>query len=222
MRKVMNENPGASVPDEPTRQNEHVPDLEQGQELRALSVWSIGWVFLKIGTTAFGGLGAALAIIERELVDRRQVLSSDDVTEALTYTKLLPGSTVVQVVSYLGYKLGGWPGSALATVAFVLPSAAMMMILAAGYIAATVLPNLGPAINGLTAAVIGLLLATAYRLGRSNIRNPLTGIITIGAFLSAILLGINAAFIVIAAGLVGIPFLTSASAKPEKAPEGGR
>jgi chromate transporter len=177
---------------------------------------------LKIGTTAFGGLGAALAIIERELVERRQVLTAADVTEALTYTKLLPGSTVVQVVSYLGYKLGSWPGSAIATVAFVLPSAAMMILLAAGYIAATVLPNLGPAINGLTAAVIGLLLATTYRLGRSNIRNPLAGIIAIVAFLAAILLGINAAFIVIGAGIIGIPFLSPSSTRTEKAAGGGR
>jgi chromate transporter len=195
--------------------------LKTGQELKALPVWSLGWVFLRIGTTAFGGLGAALAIIERELVDRRQVLSAADVTEALTYTKLLPGSTVVQVVSYLGFKLGGWPGSVLATLTFVLPSAVMMILLAAGYIAAAVLPNLVPAINGLTAAVIGLLLATTYRLGRSNIRNPLTGVIAIGAFLSAVLLGINAAFIVIAAGLIGIPFLSPAPVNPEKAPEVG-
>jgi chromate transporter len=177
---------------------------------------------LKIGATAFGGLGAALAIMEKELVERRQVLTAGDVTEALTYTKLLPGSTVVQVVAYLGYKLGGWPGSAVATLVFVLPSAALMVLLAAGYIAATVLPNLGPAINGLTAAVIGLLLATTYRLGKSNIRNPLTGAIAICAFLAAIFLGINAAFIVIAAGLIGIPFLSPSSARTEKAAGGGR
>jgi chromate transport protein ChrA len=56
-------------------------------------------------------------MIERELIDRRGVLTREDVTEALTYTKLLPGSTVVQIVAYLAYRLGGWGGSALATVA---------------------------------------------------------------------------------------------------------
>lgn len=56
-----------------------------------LSLLGLGWVFLKIGLTAFGGLGAALALIERELVDRRRVLTKDQLTEALTFTKLLPG-----------------------------------------------------------------------------------------------------------------------------------
>ena len=78
---------------------------------RAVSALALGRVFLRIGAIAFGGLGAALALVERELVDKRRWLTPADLTEALTYTKLLPGSTVVQVVAYLGYKLRGWPRS---------------------------------------------------------------------------------------------------------------
>src|SRR5919197_1971554 len=101
---------------------------------RAVSPFRLGWVFLRIGAVAFGGLGAALALVERELVTKRQWLTAAEVTEALTYTKLLPGSTVVQVVAYLGYKLGGWSGSAVARVAFVAPSALIMLVLAAAYV----------------------------------------------------------------------------------------
>ena len=90
-------------------------------------------IFLRLGTLAFGGLGATLALIEREVVDRRAALSRQDVTDALSYTKVLPGSTVVQVVAYIGWLLGGWLGSAIATVAFLLPSAVLMVFLAAGY-----------------------------------------------------------------------------------------
>ncbi len=59
-------------------------------------------IFFRIGCVGFGGLGSVLAIIERDLVTKQQKLTGEDITEALTYTKLLPGSTVVQVVSYLG------------------------------------------------------------------------------------------------------------------------
>ena len=79
---------------------------------RARSRRTLGWVFLRIGVVAFGGLGTSLALIERELVTKRQWLTAADVTEALTYTKLLPGSTGPQLVAYLGYKLSGWSGSA--------------------------------------------------------------------------------------------------------------
>ena len=57
-----------------------------------LSLWMLGQMFLRIGAMAFGGLGAALALVERELVDKRQWLTAADVTEALAYIKLLPGS----------------------------------------------------------------------------------------------------------------------------------
>ena len=147
-----------------------------------LSLLGLGWVFLKIGLTAFGGLGAALALIERELVDRRRVLTKDQLTEALTFTKLLPGSTVVQVVSYVGYRLGGWFGSALATAAFVLPSAVGMTLLAVLYVAVSDVPVVGAALKGLAAAVVGLLVATTFRLGQSNVKETLTLVIAGAAF----------------------------------------
>jgi chromate transporter len=171
---------------------------------RAGSLRTLGWVFLRIGTVAFGGLGAALALVERELVAKRQWLTTADVTEALTYTKLLPGSTVVQVVSYLGYKLGGWSGSAVATAAFVAPSALMMLVLAAAYVSVTAVPAMRPAINGLTAAVIGLLLATTYRLGKANIPDRITLGIALASVVAGVVLGVSAALIVVAAGLIGV------------------
>ena len=169
-----------------------------------LSLLMLGQIFLRIGAMAFGGLGAALALVERELVDKRQWLTAADVTEALTYTKLLPGSTVVQVVSYLGYKLGGWSGSAVATAAFVLPSALLMLVLAAAYVSVSTVPAMRPAINGLTAAVVGILLATTYRLGKANIADRITLGIALAAIVAGTVLGISAALIVMAAGLLGI------------------
>lgn len=173
-------------------------------DARASSLMTLGWVFLHIGAVAFGGLGAALALVERELVAKRQWLTAADVTEALTYTKLLPGSTVVQVVAYLGYKLGGWLGSAVATAAFVVPSALMMLVLAAAYVSVTAVPAMRPAIHGLTAAVVGLLLATTYRLGKANIPDRLTLGIALASVVAGVVLSVSAALIVVVAGLLGI------------------
>jgi chromate transporter len=163
---------------------------------RAGLLQTLGWVFLRIGATAFGGLGAALALVKRAW------LTAADVTEALTYTKLLPGSTVVQVVAYLGYKLGGWSGSAVATVAFVFPSALMMLGLAAAYVSVTAVPAMRPAMTGLTAAVVGLLLATTYRLGKANIPDRITLGIALTSIIAGVVLGISAAVIVVVAGLL--------------------
>jgi chromate transporter len=168
----------------------------------------LGWIFLRIGATAFEGLGTILPLIERELMMKRAMLTPAEVTEALTYTKLLPGSTGPQVVAYLGYTLGGWSGSALATAAFLFPSALLMVLLAAGYGATTALPAMGPAVNGLTAVVVGLLLPTTYRLGTPTLQGPLTWGIALVAFVMGAVLAINAALMLVAAGLLGTLLLS--------------
>ena len=169
----------------------------------------LGCIFLRIGATAFGGLGTILPLIERELMMKRGMLTPADVTDALTYTKLLPGSTGPQVVSYLGYKLGGWSGSALATAAFLCPAALLMVLLAAAYGATTALPAVGPMVNGLTAVVVGLLLATTYRLGKPLLTEPLTWGIALAAFVVGAFLAISAALILVAAGLLGTLLLSN-------------
>src|SRR2546428_13598763 len=136
----------------PDTQQERCPMEYTSSPPTGLPLLTLGHIFLRIGATSFGGLGASLAIIERELVTKRQWLTAADVTEALTYTKLLPGSTGPQVVAYLGYKLGGWSGSAVATAAVVVPSALIMLALAAAQVTATGLPALHHPANGLAAA----------------------------------------------------------------------
>ena len=193
--------------------------LQQPHKVPALT---LGWIFLHIGATAFGGLGTTLALIERELVTKRRMLTPADVTEALTYTKLLPGSTGPQAIAYLGYKLGGWSGSALAMAAFILPSALLMVLLASAYVATTALPAIGPTVNGLTAGVVGILLATTYRLGKSNIKEPLTWGIALLAFAIGAFVGISAALIVVAAGLLGMILLSPPSAAQDQKRKEGR
>lgn len=192
------------------------------QQLPRVPALTLGWIFLYIGATAFGGLGTTLALIERELVTKRRILTQADVTEALTYTKLLPGSTGPQAISYLGYKLGGWSSSALATAAFLFPSVLLMVLLAGAYVATTALPAISPTVNGLTAGVVGILLATTYRLGKPNIRNRLTWAIALVSFTVGAFVGISAAFIVVAAGLLGMILLSPPSVTQDKKSKEGR
>jgi chromate transporter len=177
-----------------------------------LSLGTLAGIFFRIGALAFGE--TELVMVERELVERRKALTHQDLTDALTYTKVLPGSTVVQIVAYLAYKLGGWPGAALATVVYLLPSTLAMIALAAGYLVVSELPLVQPALQGLTSAAAGLLLATAWRLSRRaiNPREPLSLALALGAILAGGLFGISAALVVIVAGLAGIVVYTSREA----------
>jgi chromate transporter len=161
-------------------------------------------VFLRIGALAFGGLGATVALIERELVQRRKVVAPDDLSAALTHTKLLPGSTVVQVVAYVGWRLGGWPGSAIATVCFILPSALLMLALAFGYAEIAATPRAVAARRGVLAVVIALLLTTMFRLAAQSVRTPMARVLAVGAFAVVAVLPGASAWVVVAAGLIGL------------------
>jgi len=87
-----------------------------------------------------------------------------------------------------------------------------MLLLAIVYDRVAALSAFGPAAQGLTATVVGLLLATTYRFARATIRGPLTLGIALSAFGSAAGLGIPAAAVVVAAGLIGIPLLSAPQA----------
>jgi chromate transport protein ChrA len=91
-----------------------------------------------------------------------------------------------------------------------------MVLLAAAYVATTALPAMGPTVNGLTAGVVGILLATTYRLGKPNITGPLTWSIALVAFAVGAVLGISAALIVVAAGLLGVILLSPPGAAQDQ------
>ena len=171
-----------------------------------MSLPQLWWLFTKIGLAAFGGLGVTLSLIERYLVIKRHVLAAKDVTEALTYTKLLPGSTGVQVVGYLGYRLGGWPGAALATLGFLLPAFLLILVLSVLYEEITA--GLGrvatPALRGLTSAVAGILVATMYRLGKPAVTTLAGMVVAVAACALGIAFRMNPAWLVVAAGILGI------------------
>ena len=169
-----------------------------------MAVHRVAWTFLRIGALAFGGLGATLALIDHDLVQRQQVATKDEITDALTYTKLLPGSTVVQVVAYLGWKLAGWRGSVAATVAFLLPSFVLMLGLAWGYAHLAGVPAATAIRRGVLAGVAALLLLTMSRLAKPALTGPLPRALALGGFAVVAFWQVSAVWVVVAAGLIGI------------------
>jgi chromate transporter len=169
---------------------------------RRVSLGLVGWELLRLGAVAFGGLGATLALLQRSLVDRLGWLDERDIGEALAITQALPGSTGVQVVAYLGWRLRGWPGAIVATAAFVGPAAALMIVAAAASLALPDLPWVRGALVGVQVGVVGLVAVAMWRLARSNAKGAALAVVfsascVIGFFLHAVA-------IVVGAGIIGM------------------
>lgn len=164
----------------------------------------MAWELLRLGALAFGGLGATLALLQRGLVDQCRWLQERDIGEALAFTKTLPGSTGIQVVAYLGWRLRGWPGALIAATAFITPAAGMMIMAAAASLALPDQPWVKGALTGVQIGVVGLLAAAMWRLARSEANGPsLTAVL-----LASCVLGffVHALIVVVGAGLVGALF----------------
>jgi chromate transporter len=181
-----------------------VPPQQASNRANHPDLPTLAWALLRIGAFAFGGLGATLSLLNRDLVERRGWVRSSDVSEALAYTKPLPGSTVVQVVTFLGWRIGGWPAALVATVMFLLPAFAIMTVAAAVLFALPDVPVIRGAVAGLQIAVVGLLAAAMWRLARSEAGSAPLMIVLVAAFGAGLF--VNAALIVAVAGLIGIGF----------------
>ncbi len=168
--------------------------------IRSLS--SLFIATLRLGAVAFGGLGATLALLQRDFVDRRGWLDARDLKDALAFTKPLPGSTVVQVVTFLGWRLAGWPGALVATVAFLTPATVLMTAAAAATFALPDTPWVHGALVGMQVAVVGLLASALWRLARSETKAPLLAGVLAVSFVAGLF--VSAALVIALAGMTGI------------------
>ena len=126
--------------------------------------------FLRLGTLGFGGPIALAAHMQKDLVEERKWVSSQDYFEGLAFSQLSPGPLAAQLAMYLGWVRAGTLGATLVGLAFVLPSFLMVMALAALYVHYGSLPWIQGVFYGIGAAVIAIIARSAYKLVRTTLK----------------------------------------------------
>jgi chromate transporter len=96
---------------------------ESISEKRQVPIDELALFFLRLGTTAFGGPAAHIAIMEDELVRRRRWLSREKFLDVLGASNLIPGPSSSELAIHIGYLCGGWRGLLIAGGCFILPAA---------------------------------------------------------------------------------------------------
>jgi chromate transporter len=128
------------------------------------------WVWLKVGCLGFGGPAGQIALLHREVVERRGWVDEDRFAHALSFCMLLPGPEAQQLATWLGWRLHGVRGGIAAGLLFVLPGLLVMLGLSALYVVHGHAAWAGPALLGLKAAVVALVLQALLRMGGRAIR----------------------------------------------------
>jgi len=160
--------------------------------------------FLKIGLVGFGGGLAVISQIRTLTVRERRWLTDQEFAEGFALAQSLPGTSAGNAATYIGLKLRGWRGASVALIGFILPSMLMMIGLAILYRHLRNIPNTDRLFHGLTAAVVALILVTAWRVGKSTLVKQWQWIVAVLACLAVAVFNATVIEVVLAAGIIGI------------------
>jgi chromate transporter len=174
--------------------------MSESAEIREASLGEIARVFLKLGTIAFGGPAAHLAMMEEEFVRRRQWLTQAEFLDRLATANLIPGPSSTEVAIFVGHLKRGWRGLIVAGCCFLIPAALIVLAIAWAYVRFGSLPKVEGVLSAIKPAVVAIVIQAVVKLGRTGVRTiPLLAIAIVAAALS--FLGIGPVLVLVLAGL---------------------
>ena len=176
----------------------------------AVSVW------VRIGLLSFGGPAGQIALMHRELVERRRWISETRFLHALNYCMLLPGPEAQQLAIYIGWLMHRTRGGVVAGVLFVLPGAFVILALSMLYARFHELPLIASLFFGLKAAVLAIVAEAVVRVGRRALKSVFLVAMAAGAFLAIFACDVPFPWIIVAAGAIGAAMYR---AKPDLFPQ---
>jgi len=159
--------------------------------------------WLKLGFISFGGPAGQIAILHREVVERRRWLSEERFFHALSYCMLLPGPEAQQLATYVGWILHGVRGGLAAGGLFVLPSAFLLAGLSYVYMAYGHLAAVVGVMAGFKPVVVAIVAEALLKIGKRALKHPLHLAIAAAAFGALAIGGVPFPVVVLTAGLFG-------------------
>lgn len=161
-------------------------------------------VWVRIGLLSFGGPAGQIALMQDEVVARRGWVASDSFDRGLAFSMMLPGPEAQQLATWLGWRLHGLIGGLIAGLAFILPGAALMILLAWIAAAHGQVPAVAAIFGGVQPVVIALVLAALMKIGGRALKGPAHWLLAATAFVAIWALGVPFPAVVAFAALAGL------------------
>lgn len=137
-------------------------------------VWDLARLFLKLGTLAFGGPAAHIAMMDDEVVRRRRWLTREQFLDLLGAANLIPGPSSTELAIYIGLVRAGWRGLVVAGTCFILPAMLIVLALAMAYVRYGALPQMAWVLYGVKPVIIAIVLQALWGLATKAVKGPLT------------------------------------------------
>ncbi|HTZ17982.1 MAG TPA: chromate efflux transporter [Dissulfurispiraceae bacterium] len=159
--------------------------------------------WLKLGFISFGGPTGQIAMMHRELVDRRKWISENHFLQALNFCMLLPGPEAQQLATYIGWLMHGTWGGIVSGTLFVLPSIFVLMGLSGLYMAMGSVPAVAALLYGLKPAVVAIVAEAVLRIAKKSLRNWFFVIMAAASFIAIYILSVPFPIIIFGAAAAG-------------------
>src|SRR5262245_38439560 len=160
----------------------------------------LAFLFLKLGTTAFGGPAAHIAMMEDEVVRRRRWMTRDEFLDLLGATNLIPGPNSTEMAIHVGHRQRGWPGLLVAGISFILPAFLIVTAFAWAYVRFGSLPDVAGVLYGVKPVIIAIVLQALWLLARTAIKTKLLAIVGIAGVVLTFL-GLHELLILLGGGI---------------------
>ena len=157
-------------------------------------------VFFRLGTVAFGGPAAHIAMMDDEVVQRRQWMSHEALLDLIGVTNLLPGPNSTELAIHIGYERARWRGLFVAGISFVLPAMVLVWLLAALYVRYQTVPQMSWLLYGIKPVIIAVVLQALWKLGKKAAKDRPTTTVGIAA-IALYFTGVNEILLLLVAGL---------------------
>ena len=150
------------------------------------SAGEVAKLFLKLGTIAFGGPAAHIAMMHNEMARRRHWVSEERFLDLLGAANLIPGPSSTELAIYLGYDHAGWKGLISAGVCFILPAMLMVLAIAWAYVNYGTTPQATSLLYGIKPVIVVIIIQALWGLFKTAAKGPLligAGALVIGLYL---------------------------------------
>jgi len=171
---------------------------------KPVGFWEAFWFWVKLGFINFGGPAGQIAIMHRELVERKRWISENQYLRTLNFCMLLPGPEAQQVATYIGWRLHGTLGGVVAGAFFVIPSIFVLWLLSYLAVAHSDVPAINGLLYGVQPVVIAIVVEAVLRIGKRTLNHAILVAFAVLAFVALYFLSIPFPLVILAAAVGGL------------------
>lgn len=160
--------------------------------------------FFKIGSFTFGGGYAMIPLIEREVVENKKWVTSDEVIDVFAVAQSMPGAIAINSSTFIGYKIAGKRGAIIATAGVILPSLLIITLIAMFFSKVQDSPIVKAVFSGIRPAIVALILTAAIKVSKTSIVDKIGLVLSVLAVILVVVFDVQAIVVILGGAAVGL------------------